>query len=139
MKTVIISFVLLMTLVGCSLAQDHDVKQDTLLWTVDQLVDKAANSTTDFACQFITYPSGEVRWIQSDYITNFSGSWRQSSWADLSVPGEIESNVSADGTRGYLRFSKDNNGFHVEMFFMEDGQNKMPFQFRVQTVMPYQP
>jgi hypothetical protein len=139
MKTIIISAVLLMSVVCPGFAQEYNVKLDTLLWTVDQLVDKAANSASEFSCQFVTYPAGDVRWIQSDYTTNFSGSWESGSWTQLSQPGEIQTDVSVDGTSGYLKFSRNSVGLYVEMFFLENGENKMPFQFRVQNVMPYQP
>jgi hypothetical protein len=113
-------------------AQTLSVENDILEWQVDNLYDTAANVTSAFTCQFITYPDSKIAWVQKDnYTIEFNIRSTEGNWDDPDQAGSMEYSVKYEDKKGKIRISRSVDGIQIRMFFMEDDKNTMPYVFHV--------
>jgi hypothetical protein len=94
-------------------------QSDTIRWSTSSLTDLNANVTVAHTCQFITYGSQKLDWVQDN--GNFTTKWTitntTGSWSDASLPGSITFAISSEqqGTQlaGQITLNRSSSGLSV--------------------------
>jgi hypothetical protein len=135
-KLAVLSVSMILT-VGAShvFAQTLSIKNDVLIWSVNQLLDKAQSSTSDYTAQFITYGKTKIVWTQQNNYTNeFTVKSSSGSWDDPSTVGSIQYNVTLNGKSGTITLARTSGGLQITTSLTDNGNNIMPYVFYVNTL-----
>lgn len=116
--------------------QTFSVETDTLVWQVDGLYDVAHDTTTTYSAKFVTNGHGNIDWIQTNDDSDFVVSSFTNNWQNFEQPGSIEYSVKLDGKKGKLVISRSSSGIEIAITILDNGQNMLPFIFKISTVTP---
>jgi len=137
MKTLITLFFAVILAAGASRvqAQTMSIKNDVLVWNVNQLLDQAQTSTSDYTAQFTTYGKTKIVWTQqNNYTSEFSIRSSSGSWDDPSTQGSIQYNVTLNGKSGTITLARTASGLQITTSLTDSGKNTMPYVFYVNTL-----
>jgi hypothetical protein len=116
-------------------AQTLSIKNDVLVWNVNQLLDQVQSSTSDYTAQFITYGKTKIVWTQQNNYTNeFTIKSSSGSWDDPSAIGSIQYNVTLNGKSGTVTLARTSIGLQITTTLADGGKNSMPYIFYVNTL-----
>jgi hypothetical protein len=117
----------------CVQGQQISIEGDVIEWSVDQLTDTKAGASMVFNCAFESHPGEKIVWIQEGgaNINEFLIQGTIGSWPDLDQDGRIVYQVSYMGKSGQIVLSRTGGVLELGMEFMEQGENSLPYVFRI--------
>jgi hypothetical protein len=118
-------------------AQLLSIPNDTIIWSVDAMVDANSDSAISYHCAFKTFGgSSRILWSQKEgqYDMEFNIQSQEGTWTDPDTFGEIVFHATYQQWSGTITFSKTNEGQRIRLNFLVDGQNAIPGIFKVNQV-----
>jgi hypothetical protein len=98
-------------------AQSLAIQTDTIRWTATHLTDKKTNATEANACQFVTYGTHKMEWIQNNGA--FKLTWNiintEGTWPDTNQQGSITLEIALEDQRGIMIISRTTLGVAIEL------------------------
>ena len=123
---------LLLLLSTCCLSvAAQNFQSDTLSWNVAGLTDNRAHIVEDYDCEFLTFGSSKIVWIQRHQTEEFSITGSSGVWQDLTKDGAMVHQFQYYGKPAKLSFIRSHGIARIHMEVMEDGSNVMPYVFDV--------
>lgn len=128
----IISF--LMVLHVPSMAQDT-LQQKTVCYST-RAINKSAQSEFTLESRFTIDGQNTIEWNQKQgtKIYSYTIVSSQSSWPDQSQNGSIQYKVDYKGSPGTITVGRKDTGLFIEMEFIKDGVNTVPFTFIIDRI-----
>ncbi len=113
-----LTFIICLWVVGnAAVAQSLAIHTDTIRWTATHLTDKKTNATELNTCQFVTYGTHKMEWIQNNgafkliwNIINIDGTW-----PDTNQQGSVTLEIALDDQRGKMIISRTSTGVAIEL------------------------
>jgi hypothetical protein len=134
MKTLFVVTILIISFAEAH-SQVISIPTDTVSWQVDSLTDVAHDHSNSYTCTFTTYGTSKIVWMQSaDNVTEFPIQAAAGGWGNPQAEGHTDYSVTYQAKTGKLWFERTADGIRIKMTFMENGENTMPFIFRVTSV-----
>jgi hypothetical protein len=123
-------------------AQQMNIMQDTLTWSVVSAVNQADQTPFAYTCSFITYGANSLDWSQvnGEIVSNYTITSSTGQWADLTSDGTTAFNVqNATGNiTGTLSFARSSGVITVHLQLLVKGKLDQDYVFAVSSITPGQ-
>lgn len=135
----IMKYTLLLNMIVCVFATSHaqsnsySLAQDTTVWVVSGFYNSSNQETVDEAGKFILNHGQSINWIQDsgEIKYDFDVMNSEGDWLNSSIDGRLIFTVERNSRTGKIIFERTNGEVSIQMEFMRDNKNTMPFVFNV--------
>jgi hypothetical protein len=113
----------------------QDVSKETIQWNASGFKDLDTNETVANACQFITYGTSKIKWIQDEgrAVVEWGVAATSGPWTDASKNGAYKYSFKDGAMSGTLTMKKDANGWVAELI-LTGGSNDIHLQYTVSSI-----
>ncbi len=93
---------------GSSYAQTINPQSDTLQWNASGFTDQDADTTIVKACQFKSYGSNKIEWIQKNGSMTYTltATAMEGTWTNVNSDGSLVYTVAFNGMTGTLTMAR---------------------------------
>jgi hypothetical protein len=111
------SFVLFLALFPATLLPAQNITKETIQWNASSFTDLDANEEVSNSCQFITYGTNKVKWIQDNgnSVLEWKVTSTKGSWPNVDSNGSFKYKISGNQLTGDLTLSKEGAGWIIEL------------------------
>jgi len=116
-------------------AQEYTMANNTLKWVANSFENLANSDHVGGSSYFISSPT-KIEWVQKNgsktYTFNIVST--QGIWTDVRTEGKFSADVRIGDRTGTIYFSRVNNSVTIEMKFVLEGKNIMPYKFNIEQI-----
>lgn len=116
----------------------QNVSDTKLQWEVSSAYNIGSGKNVTLSSEFVS-DNSVIEWRQKNgaHKYEFAVNSIEGNWLDVSQGGEIQFNISFRGSRGTMKFKRENNTVTAEIDLQLDGKNAFPYRFSISSVSPY--
>ncbi|HRE65890.1 MAG TPA: hypothetical protein PLM56_09550 [Cyclobacteriaceae bacterium] len=120
------------------LAQEINIKNDTLIWEVVEVKDKAFSERISTPSEVIVYPGGEIVWTQPqvERVYKFLVEDVSGSWSHVGEDGFVEYRVKINESQGLIIFKRENGILSIDFNMKRGEKTTFPFTLFVGSIQP---
>lgn len=129
---------IVLIIVGLTVANNsigQDISSATLQWNATGFRDLDASKDFINSCQFITYGTKRVDWIQDQgkYVREWTINQTQGDWSNVTAQGSYQYTFNDGAINGELTISKDASGWVIDLVLL-GGTNDVKLKYTVNSV-----
>lgn len=113
----------------------QDISSATLQWNATGFRDLDASKDFTNSCQFITYGTKRVEWIQDqgNHVREWTIKQAQGNWSNVAAQGSYQYTFNDGAINGELTISKDAGGWVIDLVLL-GGTNDVKLKYTVNSV-----
>ncbi len=113
----------------------QDISSETLQWNASGFRDLDASKDFSNSCQFITYGTKRIEWIQDqgNHVRNWTIKQTQGKWSNIAAQGTYQYTFKDGDINGELTLSKGAGGWIIDLVLL-GGTNDVKLKYTVNSV-----
>lgn len=112
----------------------QNIETDTISWNVTLLADERTNAQEEYACEFVTFGTTKILWVQKNLSDEFHITASSGSLVDASQDGSRIFSFQYYNKPANLTFSIDDGMAKIRMEVIENHSNVMTYLFTVSNI-----